>query len=639
MVEVGANVARLQGDMRTATSIVSSSAQRMEGAFASVSKTFSMIGGAVGGLAVGSMFKDMGAAVVEAGMKAQQLDNAFKAITGSTSGAKQQLDFVRETSDRLGISFNSAADSFKNISAAARNTALEGKGVQEVFTAVAEAGTVMGLSKDKMNSAFVAIAQMMGKGKVQAEEFTQQLGEHLPMALQVTSREMGMTTAEFLQFLSTGKAMATDVLPAMARGLHASVAGSVGDAAKSAQAEFNRFENATTELKTELSNGLLPIITDVTRGMVSLIKSSKEAGQAIKALEGVHQIGVEIQFRSNAAAVRAEVVALNKEMGIGESAIARGIDDIVSRFKESPKSSLSDWGNILWGPAKDRTHTGGFRMLESASVPRQISTDMENTYRQIAESARKINAIKQEIYEGVPSGSGSPVGGGGGRRGGGGGGSGKSWAAQIAEENRHYFEIMKTQADAIAQLYEEINGAAIGGDAGIKTGGVFNEMASRRYEEFQRLNEALRENANEVKWLEDVWASASQAMEGAFVGLIMGTKTSWHEMIQSMIADLSRLVLRMAILDPVGKWLGGLIGGGSGGAATAADASARSIAGGAPTINVTVNHTPGLGGSPDPHAAKVMGGEVARLVNVEVVRILQQQQRDGGVLSRGIRSR
>ena len=61
---------------------------------------------------------------------------------------------------------------------------------------------------------------MAAKGTVSMEELRQQLGDHLPGAMNIAAKSMGMTTGEFMKAVAAGKILAGDLLPKMADELH-----------------------------------------------------------------------------------------------------------------------------------------------------------------------------------------------------------------------------------------------------------------------------------------------------------------------------------------------------------------------------------------------------------------------------------
>lgn len=109
-----------------------------------VSVMGSQLGVAIGvGFAVNKVmeFRDaMQAAKVD-------IDKLRNSLTYGMGGAavSQEIDYLRKTTNAMGLEFASTSQLYAKFAAAARGTALEGKGVKEVFESIGKAGTVMGL--------------------------------------------------------------------------------------------------------------------------------------------------------------------------------------------------------------------------------------------------------------------------------------------------------------------------------------------------------------------------------------------------------------------------------------------------------------------------------------------------------------
>lgn len=64
---------------------------------------------------------------------------------------------------------------------------------------------VNGVSADKVSQALLGFSQAVGKGKLQSEEFTQQIAEHLPGALEIVTKQLGVTKEEFYAMVKKGE--------------------------------------------------------------------------------------------------------------------------------------------------------------------------------------------------------------------------------------------------------------------------------------------------------------------------------------------------------------------------------------------------------------------------------------------------
>ena len=196
--------------------------------------------------------------VNETGMAFQGLNTALAAVTGSSQGATAEMAFLRAESERLGLNLLETSQSYLQIAAAAKGTTLAGQGTRDIFTAVAEASTVLQLSVDQTNGALRAIGQIMSKGKVQTEELRGQLGERLYGAFQLAARGMGITTAELDKMLEQGQVVADEFLPRFAAEIRRTFSEGVPEASQNARAELNRFNNSVLEIeRTIAASGFL----------------------------------------------------------------------------------------------------------------------------------------------------------------------------------------------------------------------------------------------------------------------------------------------------------------------------------------------------------------------------------------------
>jgi tape measure domain-containing protein len=202
---------------------------------------------------------------IEAALQMQRIESSMKAATGSAAAAGAELRFVGAEADRLGLSLSDTALAYAKFTASTRNTAIEGETTRKVFTGVSEAITALGLTSEESNGIFLALSQMMSKGRIAAEELSGQLGERLPGAVRLTAEAMGLTTQELLKQMQDGKLMSADVLPKLAEQLHKTYGEAASEAAQKGQAEINRFNNELFNMKVALGGSVLPILTGAIR--------------------------------------------------------------------------------------------------------------------------------------------------------------------------------------------------------------------------------------------------------------------------------------------------------------------------------------------------------------------------------------
>lgn len=190
----------------------------------------------------------------------ESLENAINAASGSAKEGAFNMRFIREQAKTLGLPLKESAEGFKTMAGAFMGTSMEGQAARDLFNSVASASTVMGLSAEETKGTFLALGQMMSKGKVSAEELNGQLGERLPGALGIAARAMNTTKAELMKLMADGKLMSEDFLPAFSKELKKTFAKDLPKAVNSSQARLNRFNNTFLELKVSLGRALLPTV-------------------------------------------------------------------------------------------------------------------------------------------------------------------------------------------------------------------------------------------------------------------------------------------------------------------------------------------------------------------------------------------
>lgn len=237
---------------------------------------------AIAALAVDKLM-DIGGALIEASVAVDRLNKAYTSMEGSSLLAAQQLDFVYQTAKDLGLEYISTAESAKTFFAASQGTSLE-KDMNRIFTAVSQAGTALSLSSDQMQGVFMALGQMVSKGKVQAEELRGQLGERLPGAFQLAAQAMGMTTAELDKFMADGKLTAEELLPKLADAMTNKYAAAAEQASNGIQQSINRMSTEWLLFKEAITDtGVITAAIDVVAAAFGKLTSAIKAASEVRA--------------------------------------------------------------------------------------------------------------------------------------------------------------------------------------------------------------------------------------------------------------------------------------------------------------------------------------------------------------------
>jgi tape measure domain-containing protein len=153
--------------------------------------------------------------------------------------------------------------------------ALEGKDARDIFSAVAEASARMGSTSQETAGSLLAIAQMMSKGKVTAEELRGQLAERMPQAMNVMARAVGVTAAQ-LDKLIQGSGLGLDAIRKFAHQLEQE--SGAGGPIDSLNAQLARLKTAWTDFTVALGNtGVISLVAETLKGLEVSVRSLADA--------------------------------------------------------------------------------------------------------------------------------------------------------------------------------------------------------------------------------------------------------------------------------------------------------------------------------------------------------------------------
>lgn len=214
----------------------------------------------------------------------ESLRRSLEVLTGSSKSAAAEIEYLKATSNRLGINVQDASRGYINLTAAAKGTALEGAQTRTIFESVAGAMAKLGRSSADTESALQAISQMMSKGVVSQEEMRQQLGERLPGALQATAAELGVTTGELNAMIETGNVLSVDLLPALAAGLNKVY--KTGEQVDGLTSSWARLKNSMTETlqfvgDSGVASAVTTVLGQIAVGVRGLTAGFSLLGQSI----------------------------------------------------------------------------------------------------------------------------------------------------------------------------------------------------------------------------------------------------------------------------------------------------------------------------------------------------------------------
>lgn len=145
---------------------------------------------------------------------------ALKNVSNGTRGFADNLRFVNDLANKYGLEVNALIGNYAKFTASATQANMPMDQQKKIFESLSRASAAFALSADETNGVFLALSQMMGKGKISMEELRKQMGEKLPVAIAAMAKALGVSVGQMEKLIGSGKVMAADVLPKFADALN-----------------------------------------------------------------------------------------------------------------------------------------------------------------------------------------------------------------------------------------------------------------------------------------------------------------------------------------------------------------------------------------------------------------------------------
>jgi tape measure domain-containing protein len=156
--------------------------------------------------------------------------------------------------NKYGIELKSLTENYASFVAGAKASGMELGKAEKIFKSMTIAIKGSGASSETASRAFTALTQMIGKGKIQAEELRGQLGEAMPAAFGIMAKSLGVTTQELDKMMASGNLIASEVLPKFAEEMENAFGENASKLASGLQADLARLDNAWTSLYLTAAN-------------------------------------------------------------------------------------------------------------------------------------------------------------------------------------------------------------------------------------------------------------------------------------------------------------------------------------------------------------------------------------------------
>ena len=295
----------------------------------------------------------------------------LKNVSKSTKEFADAQKWLLQVSKQYGVGINTLTLGFAKFKSAADNAGMSLADQKNIFESVSRAAVAYGLSAEDQKGVFIALQQMMAKGKVMPEELRLQMAERMPVALQAMADAAGTTTSGLDALMKTGKVLSADVLPKFAENLNRLIPNlDVDNLNKSLIDLSNNFVELVKKFDIEAK--FKSIVEFFSRVLSGLTKNAEVAAGIIK------RIFIALGVFAAKGVYRAFVQE-------GENA-SRAAQKLLKDQEKANKAHLA---------AKERLETRSLQFEEEQNKQRALSA--EATENQKLRAAQRVAAAKREL--------------------------------------------------------------------------------------------------------------------------------------------------------------------------------------------------------------------------------------------------
>jgi len=466
-----------------------------------------LVGSAVGAQ-VGMARQQIGEiAAFSAELKLQR--EALRLVIGDTEKFNKSQEFLAKTSEKLAIPQNLITRQFTSLTASVIGAGKSVEEAEDVFLAIASGIRGTGGSLEDMRAAMVATAQVFSKGKVSAEELRQQLGERLPGAFTLFADSMNMMPADLDKALEQGKVTLDDFM-GFAEHLFNKYGENAEILASSPEAAGDRLQTSLANLKDNVGALLKPIgasfqnfskiavdgLNDIVKGLRNLVDNFVKEKELLEILS----------------------LTKNERQKINTEAKDRAIEQILNTV-----ITQDDINKIL----ENTKFT-----INLAGRQERFNKDVQ------ALLGKKLSESKDALFLFEKA-------------------FGKNLSDLTGEIRRDMFKEMIDElglSDELDKLRNKING----------TKNDMNDLGETSVSVFKSMKNGAQDYLNSIKdvgkQMQDAFVNAFKGMEDAFVDFVMTGKLNFKDLTRSILADITRIIIRQKLMMPLLKGVNNIFG-------------------------------------------------------------------------------
>lgn len=216
-------------------------------------KGFRNLAGAFGLAGAAYMFVDLAKKTFNLTKTMQGLNYALQTVTKSEADLARTKQFITKISEQYGLELETTTERYTKFLVAAQQSNVSMADTEKIYDSVSKAAGVLGLKTHELEGVYLALEQMLSKGKVTTEELRRQLGERLPGAFGIMANAIGVSVEKLDDMLKKGEVLSADALPKFADALEKAYGIESVEKIDTIQAAQNRLTNTWVEFIDKFS--------------------------------------------------------------------------------------------------------------------------------------------------------------------------------------------------------------------------------------------------------------------------------------------------------------------------------------------------------------------------------------------------
>ena len=234
-------------------------------------KSFGGLKTAIGGVGITLLARQ----AVRTSANFDKLNVRLGLLTKASGTFARSQEIAANAQKAFGLSATEALEGITDITARLQPLGVGVEDIKSTFFGFNTAAKLAGASTMEASNAFRQLAQALGSGRLQGDEF-RSISEQIPTLLAPISEELGVTVGELKKFASEGK-LTSDVVLRALRKIETDGASSLKALVEADPTQvFKNLSNATEDLSRAFGEKLNPVVMPAIKGLTDLTLAAVE---------------------------------------------------------------------------------------------------------------------------------------------------------------------------------------------------------------------------------------------------------------------------------------------------------------------------------------------------------------------------